>query len=164
MMNDNELHRLSQLLGEALHKQKATLATVESCTGGLVAKLMTDISGSSAWFYGSIISYSNSLKQRLVQVSEQTLSNYGAVSEQTVREMARGGSWRMGADYTVAITGFAGPATDAGLPVGLVWFGFATSNGAVTTKRQQFEGDREQIRRQAAGFALDWSLKQLSEK
>lgn len=163
-MKDSELHRLSQSLANTLIQQNATLATVESCTGGLIAKLMTDISGSSAWFSGGIVPYSNHVKQRLIQVSEQTLSDYGAVSEQTVREMARGGSWSMRASYTIAVTGLAGPGAEAGLPVGMVWFGFATNTGSVATKKQQFDGDRDQIRRQAAGFALNWCLQQISEK
>jgi nicotinamide-nucleotide amidase len=133
--------------------------TVESCTGGYVAKLLTDIAGSSAWFDGGWVTYSNDAKQRDVGVLAATLDAHGAVSEAVVREMASGGLARAGADRAVAISGVAGPGGGtARNPVGSVWFAVAvkTAGGiAIDARHAQLEGDRDAIRRGAAAIALE---------
>jgi len=140
--------------------------TVESCTGGYVAKLLTDIPGSSAWYEGGWVTYSNAAKQRDVGVRAETLQAHGAVSEPTVREMAAGALARSGADRAIAISGVAGP--DGGTarnPVGSVWFARACREAGaaplevrvqVDARHAQLSGDRDAVRRAAAALALEW--------
>ncbi len=154
-MNDLELQRLSETIGELLKVKRATVTCAESCTGGWIAKIFTDISGSSAWFERGFVTYSNEAKQELVGVSAGSLAQYGAVSEAVVREMAQGAQLAARADYAVSVSGIAGPdGGSADKPVGTVWFGFAGPGGVVVAKRQQFQGDREAVRRQSVAFAL----------
>ena len=135
------------------------LVTAESCTGGWIGKSLTDIAGSSGWFSGGAIVYSNELKQRLLGVSAETLAKHGAVSEAVVRTMAEGALARLGGDVAVAVSGVAGP--DGGTrekPVGTVWFAWScVRNGqiATVTDRHLFPGDREQVRRQTVAVALE---------
>ena len=113
-------------VGRALAVRKWTLATAESCTGGLVAGAITDIAGSSGWFDRGFVTYSNEAKVDLLGVRPETLARFGAVSEATVREMAAGALGRSRADIAVAVTGVAGPAGGTPeKPVGLVWFAWA---------------------------------------
>ena len=140
----------------ALTDRKLTLATAESCTGGLVAKRITDIPGASAVFEGGVVSYSNDVKMKVLGVFSSTLASHGAVSEETAREMALGARERLGADIAVSTTGIAGPSggTDE-KPVGLVCFGIASENGVKTYT--EYFGEmmpREIIRTLAADFAL----------
>ncbi|MEZ3500549.1 nicotinamide-nucleotide amidase [Pantoea sp. KPR_PJ] len=154
-MNDRELQRLSMTIGNHLKAAKATVTCAESCTGGWIAKVFTDISGSSAWFERGFVTYSNEAKQELVGVSADSLAQYGAVSEAVVREMAQGAQRAARADYAVSVSGIAGPdggSTDK--PVGTVWFGFVGPDGVTMAKRQHFQGDREAVRRQSVAFAL----------
>lgn len=135
------------------------LATAESCTGGLLAKLLTDQAGSSQWFECGWITYSNAAKMRELGVRADTLERHGAVSDATVREMALGALERSGADVALAISGVAGP--DGGTarnPVGSVWFARAVRGAPtpVLTRQQSFNGSRDAIRRQAALLALRW--------
>lgn len=154
-MNDLELQRLSTTTGERLKAKGATVTCAESCTGGWIAKVFTDISGSSAWFERGFVTYSNEAKQELVGVSADSLAQYGAVSEAVVREMAQGAQLAARADYAVSVSGIAGPdGGSADKPVGTVWFGFAGPGGVVVAKHQQFQGDREAVRRQSVAFAL----------
>jgi len=154
-MNDLELQRLSKTIGERLKVKRATVTCAESCTGGWIAKVFTDIGGSSAWFERGFVTYSNEAKQELVGVSAGSLAQYGAVSEAVVQEMAQGARLAARADYAVSVSGIAGPdGGSADKPVGTVWFGFAGPGGAVVAKRQQFQGDREAVRRQSVAFAL----------
>lgn len=127
-MTDSELMQLSEQVGQALKARGATVTTAESCTGGWVAKVITDIAGSSAWFERGFVTYSNEAKAQMIGVREETLAQHGAVSEPVVVEMAIGALKAARADYAVSISGIAGP--DGGSeekPVGTVWFAFATA-------------------------------------
>ncbi|QDY42809.1 nicotinamide-nucleotide amidase [Candidatus Pantoea soli] len=158
-MNDQALQRLSRQIGEQLTQRQATVTAAESCTGGWIAKVFTDISGSSAWFERGFVTYSNEAKQQLVGVQAGTLAQYGAVSEQTVQEMANGARKAAGADYAIAVSGIAGP--DGGTPekpVGSVWFAIAGPAQRTVTQLQVFKGDRDAVRRQSVGFALQTLL------
>ena len=129
-MTDSELMQLSEQVGQALKARGATVTTAESCTGGWVAKVITDIAGSSAWFERGFVTYSNEAKAQMIGVREETLAQHGAVSEPVVVEMAIGALKAARADYAVSISGIAGP--DGGSeekPVGTVWFAFATARG-----------------------------------
>lgn len=126
-MTDSELMRLSEQVGLALKARGATVTTAESCTGGWLAKAITDIAGSSAWFERGFVTYSNEAKAQMIGVREETLAQHGAVSEPVVVEMAIGALKAARADFAVAISGIAGP--DGGSeekPVGTVWFAFAS--------------------------------------
>ena len=129
-MTDSELMQLSEQVGQALKARGATVTTAESCTGGWVAKVITDIAGSSAWFERGFVTYSNEAKAQMIGVREETLAQHGAVSEPVVVEMVIGALKAARADYAVSISGIAGP--DGGSeekPVGTVWFAFATARG-----------------------------------
>ncbi|KAJ9432085.1 MULTISPECIES: nicotinamide-nucleotide amidase [Pantoea] len=158
-MNDEQLQQLSRRIGEQLKKRQATVTAAESCTGGWIAKVFTDISGSSAWFERGFVTYSNEAKQQMVGVQDTTLQQYGAVSEQTVREMATGAAKAAAAEYAIAVSGIAGP--DGGTPdkpVGTVWFAIAGPEGRVLAQRQIFAGDRDAVRRQSVVWALQTLL------
>ena len=167
MNNDEELMRLATLAGADLLDAERRLVTAESCTGGWVAKLLTDIAGSSAWYDGGVVVYSNVLKQSLLGVRPSTLASHGAVSEATAREMAIGALEALGGHISLAVTGIAGPAgAQPGKPVGTVWFAWAwKENGQIETRvaLETFTGDREAIRRQSVARALR-ELSQLQRK
>jgi nicotinamide-nucleotide amidase len=157
--SDSELSVLAVRVGASLLKRDMKVATAESCTGGYLAKLITDIAGSSQWFNCGFIAYSNEAKQRQLGVTAATLAQHGAVSEQTAIEMAVGALVVGEARRAVSITGVAGPdGGTASHPVGLVWFSRAQrlengSVGAIAVQRR-FPGDRDAVRRQAAACAL----------
>lgn len=154
-MTDSELMHLSERIGQALKARGATVTTAESCTGGWVAKAITDIAGSSAWFERGFVTYSNEAKAQMIGVKPATLEQHGAVSEPVVVEMAIGAIKAARADYAISISGIAGP--DGGTPtkpVGTVWFGFASALGEGITRCECFSGDRENVRRQATAYAL----------
>ncbi|EIH7761830.1 nicotinamide-nucleotide amidase [Escherichia coli] len=154
-MTDSELMQLSEQVGQALKARGATVTTAESCTGGWVAKVITDIAGSSAWFERGFVTYSNEAKAQMIGVREETLAQHGAVSEPVVVEMVIGALKAARADYAVSISGIAGP--DGGSeekPVGTVWFAFATARGEGITRRECFSGDRDAVRRQVTAYAL----------
>jgi nicotinamide-nucleotide amidase len=167
MTTDEELMRLATLAGADLLDAEKRLVTAESCTGGWVAKLLTDIAGSSAWYDGGVVVYSNALKQALLGVRPSTLASHGAVSEATAREMAIGVLETLGGHISLAVTGIAGPAgAQPGKPVGTVWFAWAwRESGEIETRvaLETFSGDREAIRRQAAARSLR-ELTQLQRK
>ena len=143
-----------------------TLAAAESCTGGLIAKRMTDVAGSSSVFVGGCVTYTNEIKRRLLGVEAQTLEKYTAVSEQVAMQMAMGVRERLGADIGVSTTGYAGPTGgDANNPVGTVYVGVSTAKGTKVT-RFSFSGmrSRDYIRTLAAGNALLLVLRELDEK
>lgn len=145
---------LAAVVGDALRRRGLTLALAESCTGGLIAKRITDIPGSSSYFFGGLVTYSNESKQALLGVREATLVAYGAVSEQTAREMAVGARRAIGADVAVSVTGIAGPGGGSPeKPVGTVWIGIATADG-VETRHYRFLGERDEIRERTAQAAL----------
>jgi nicotinamide-nucleotide amidase len=155
---DAELGALARAAGGALLAAGQRVVTVESCTGGYVAKLLTDIAGSSKWFDCGLVTYSNEAKQRDVGVAAATLLAHGAVSEAVVREMAAGARERTGADRAIAISGVAGPeGGTARNPVGSVWFALVKRHDgrvSVLARHAQFAGDRDAVRRQAAALAL----------
>ncbi len=138
-----------------LKAQGKTLAAAESCTGGLAAKLITDVPGSSAYFLGGVVAYSDPVKTKLLGVRAGTLKKYGAVSAECAREMAAGARKVFGSDYAFSVTGIAGPAggTEA-KPAGLVFFGLAGPRGSAVFRRQ-FRGARSFVRACAANFILD---------
>jgi nicotinamide-nucleotide amidase len=155
---------LVQKVAQLLQKEGKSIATAESCTGGWLSKMITDLPGSSKYYWGSVISYSNEAKVRLLGVKEETLAQFGAVSEQTAREMAYGIRQQSGAAIGVAITGIAGP--DGGSedkPVGLVYIAVAEGNDCLV-KEMRFVGSREAIRILAAKSALDLVRKRLLDK
>ena len=155
-MTDSELMQLSEQVGMALKARGATVTTAESCTGGWVAKTLTDIAGSSAWFERGFVTYSNEAKSQMIGVSEATLLEHGAVSEPVVVEMAVGALRAARADYAISVSGIAGPdGGSAEKPVGTVWFGVASASGQGVTQRECFAGDREAVRRQATAYALN---------
>ena len=138
------------------------LATAESCTGGLIAHRITNVAGSSAYFRGGVVSYSNVMKQRLLGVAAETLIAVGAVSEEVALEMVKGCRERFDADYAVSVTGIAGPGGGtAEKPVGLVWMAAATPDDVVSL-RCLFEGDRVAIKEQTAERALALLLEQMA--
>ena len=145
---------VTELATRLLEKQ-AMLACAESCTGGWLAKLCTDLAGSSSWFERGFVTYTNEAKQQMLGVSAQTLEQLGAVSEGVALQMAEGALNNSRADFTVAITGIAGPSggTDE-KPVGTVWFAFAGREGIRETHCQQFAGERRQVRWQSVIFAI----------
>ena len=152
---EEELAEVARQLGERLLTKGLCMATAESCTGGWVAKVLTDIAGSSAWFERGFVTYSNAAKQELLGVLPETIAADGAVSEPVVREMVRGAIARSAADLALAVSGIAGPGGgSAEKPVGTVWFAWGCANRPVVTRLVHFSGDREQIRRQAVRVAL----------
>ncbi|CQJ54613.1 nicotinamide-nucleotide amidase [Yersinia intermedia] len=154
-MSEKQLRQLSIAIGDKLKARGAWVTCAESCTGGWVAKALTDIAGSSAYFDRGFVTYSNAAKHDLLGVSETTLANYGAVSEAVVREMALGALREANADFAVSISGIAGPdGGSADKPVGTVWFAFAAREGQILACKQVFPGDRDAVRLQAAVFAL----------
>jgi PncC family amidohydrolase len=155
------MNSLAQDIIELLQKKGLTLAIVESATGGLISNLITDIPGSSRCYLGSITSYSNEAKTRLVGVSEVSINSHGAVSPQVAEEMARGGRRVFGADICVADTGIAGPGgATTEKPVGLFYIGLSHRDGTLHRKHI-FTDDREDNKRLAAEAALGWAKEYL---
>lgn len=164
-MKDNEtITALAQELVAALTAARLVVATAESCTGGWVAKSITDVAGSSGCFGYGIVSYSNTAKQKLLGVSAATLQTHGAVSRQTVIEMADGVRGLSGSDLGVAISGIAGP--DGGSPkkpVGSVWFAWSGDADAREQTLCRFVGDRDAVRQQAVLVALRGLLERIPD-
>ena len=148
-------------LGDLLRKNKYMLGTAESCTGGLISAVLTDVSGSSDWFSGTIVSYSNEVKQQLLHVPHTILVEHGAVSEATALAMARGAKKILGVDVTAAVTGIAGPTGGSkDKPVGTVWMGFAVGD-TVFAAHHHFSGDRATVRKQTVITVVETLLKTL---
>ena len=147
---------MTRLSCEVLQALKGkTLATAESCTGGGIGAALTAIPGSSAVYKGGVISYTNEIKQNILNVDGDLLEKYGAVSEPVAIAMAEGVKKLLKTDIAVSVTGLAGPdGDDRGNPVGLVYIGYA-DNGTTTCKKCYFEGDRESVRQQAVEIALN---------
>jgi len=150
---------LAARVGEALKLRGWMLATAESCTGGGIAQAITAVAGSSAWFERGFVTYSNLSKQQMLGVQEATLVAHGAVSEATVREMAQGALRHSTAQVALAVSGIAGPGGGTPeKPVGTVWFAWATVDGDTIAVRQQFSGNRDEVRAQAVRTALQGLL------
>ena len=145
-----------------MREKKLTLGTVESATGGLIAHLITGVPGSSDVFRGSIVSYSNEVKRKIVGVRDLTLQEYGAVSLQVAMVMAKGGRKVLGVDICIADTGIAGPGgATPGKPIGLFYLGLAHQDGTLT-RQFLFKGTREENKQQAAQAALMWVMEYLT--
>jgi PncC family amidohydrolase len=156
--------RIEEVIGELLRQQHLTLCTAESCTGGLVGDLLTDVPGSSDYYKGGVVTYSNELKRSLLGVTETTLRKFGAVSAETVSQMASGARERFASDYALAISGIAGPGggTEA-KPVGLVHVGVAGPK-KLSTAEFRFAGTRRMIKEQSAARALDFLRRNLLDE
>lgn len=160
---DLDLARLAGRIGRHLLKTERYVATAESCTGGWIAKALTDIAGSSQWFNEGFVTYNNESKVLRLGVPPGVLRTHGAVSEAAVRAMAMGAIRRTGAQLAVAVTGIAGPGGAVpGKPVGTVWLGWAKRRGRsvrVAVQLKHFRGDRESVRRKTVRVALQGLLR-----
>ena len=155
----DKLTELSQQLAKLLLQQQKRLVVAESCTGGWLAKTVTDLAGSSQWFERGFVSYSNAAKQEMLGVRPKTLLRDGAVSEAVVQEMALGALLHSQADISVAISGIAGPdGAVPGKPVGTVCFSWALKDHSHHQHTKHFEGDREAVRLQSVACALEGLL------
>ncbi len=157
------MHELALKTAQRLLQLETTMTTAESCTGGWIAKILTDIPGSSQWFERGFVTYSNAAKMDMLGVKSDTLEQQGAVSEAVVREMASGALTNASADVSVAVSGVAGPGggTDA-KPVGTVWLAWATTKD-LKTLHVHLSGDRGRIREQTVELALQGVLDVLAE-
>ena len=153
--SDGELAALAAALGTRLRAAHDHLVTAESCTGGWIAKCVTDVAGSSDWFDCGMAAYSYEAKQALLGVRPQTLEQFGAVSRETVVEMVSGALIHSGASVAVAVTGIAGPGGGTeDKPVGTVWIAWKRRGGYAKAEVFHFDGDREAVRRQTVAAAL----------
>ena len=148
------LDELASRVIEIFREKGLSLALAESCTGGMIAETITNVAGASDIFYGSAVTYVNSAKEHLLGVAHDTLEKHGAVSSECAAGMADGARRVYGADVAMSVTGIAGPGGgSAAKPVGTVWFGVATKEGAETFRRR-FDGDRAAVRRQTVAEVL----------
>jgi nicotinamide-nucleotide amidase len=153
--SDSQLQALAETVGVRLRAARQMLVTAESCTGGWIAKIVTDIAGSSDWFDCGLVAYSYEAKQALLSVNPHTLEAHGAVSRETVIEMVSGALVHSGASVAVAVTGIAGPGGGtADKPVGTVWAAWKRRGGYPQARLFHFDGDREAVRRQTVAAAL----------
>lgn len=155
MLRETTLQQAVNHLGDLLSLRGETVVTAESCTGGWLAKALTDRAGSSVYVLGGLVTYSNSMKCDLLQVSPATLEAHGAVSEPVVRQMVAGALRASGADYAIATSGIAGPGGgSADKPVGTVWFAWGGAATGIVAQRCRFDGDRDAVRRRSVVYAL----------
>lgn len=155
VLSDADLDAMAKALGERLLSMRQMLVTAESCTGGWIAKCMTDVAGSSAWFDCGMVAYSYEAKQALLAVRPQTLEQFGAVSRETVVDMVSGALVHSGATVAVAVTGIAGPGGGSDdKPVGTVWIGWKRRGGYARAEVFHFDGNRDAVRRQTVAAAL----------
>lgn len=158
------IENLAEKVGEVLKKQGLKLVTAESCTGGGLSYWITSIAGSSDWFDRGFITYSDEAKRDLLNVSGKTLKTYGAVSKQTALEMAKGALQNSEANFSIAITGIAGPAGGTQeKPVGTVWIAWASEDFPTSTSVEIFSGDRQAIRARAIEKALETLIEILTK-
>lgn len=159
------MNTLAAQVGGLLKAHGLMLATAESCTGGGVAQAITDVAGSSAWFERGFITYSNLSKQQMLDVSEATLIQHGAVSEAAVREMVAGALDNSTAQVALAVSGIAGPEGGTpDKPVGTVWFAWGLKNGATHAQRHQINGGRAEVRARSVQLALQGVLDLLGQR
>jgi nicotinamide-nucleotide amidase len=155
-----DFYKLAKQVGEILEAKKLMLVTAESCTGGQVAQTVTSVSGSACWFERGFVTYSNEAKQEMLGVKPATIETYGAVSEETAREMAEGALLHSHAQISLAITGIAGPTGGSKeKPVGTVCFAWTGQNLPTTSITKHFIGHRDDIRTQATQFVLETLIK-----
>ena len=153
---DNELFELAQQLGQLLKLKGKKIATAESCTGGWIAQIITEVPGSSAWFDRGFVTYSNAAKMQMLGVKPETLDNFGAVSTQTATAMANGALALSDADFAIGVTGIAGPdGGSAEKPVGTVFIAWAYKNRDIEVVQKILTGNRHEIRRQTVKIALE---------
>ena len=156
------LDKLSAALGRRLLGQELILTTAESCTGGWIAKVVTDIPGSSAWFDRGFVTYSNAATREMLGVAETSLAEHGAVSSEVASEMAAGAIARSKAGVALAVTGIAGPGGGSDeKPVGTVYFAWVVPGREMQVQRVQFAGDRDEVRHQTVRLALERLLELL---
>ncbi len=161
---DAELLTLAGEVASEVQRCRLMLVTAESCTGGWIAKTLTDLPGSSAWFDAGVVTYSYEAKEALLGVNPRTLEQSGAVSEETALEMVSGALARFGAGVAVAVTGIAGPSGGTlDKPVGTVWISWKRRGGYGHARQFHFPGDREAVRRQTVAAALIGLRKTLTE-
>lgn len=159
VVSEEQLDQLAMHIGDQLRASDLRLVTAESCTGGWIAKVITDIPGSSEWFDRGLVAYSNVAKMDLLDVRETTLAEWGAVSAETVAEMAAGALQRSGAEVAVAVSGVAGPTGGtADKPVGTVYLAWMLEGGLLHTECRHFAGDRAAVRQQTVVAALEGIL------
>jgi nicotinamide-nucleotide amidase len=160
---DAELRDLAEQVAAAVQQHGLMMVTAESCTGGWIAKTLTDLAGSSAWFDAGVVTYSYGAKEALLGVNPRTLERTGAVSEETALEMVSGALARFGAGVAVAVTGIAGPTGGTpDKPVGTVWVSWKRRGGYAQASLFHFDGDREAVRRQTVAVALKGVLHSLT--
>jgi len=153
--SDEALRNVAEAIGRRLCDSRDSLVAAESCTGGWIAKTVTDIAGSSDWFDCGMVAYSYEAKQALLGVRPETLELHGAVSRETAVEMVSGALVNSGATVAVAVTGIAGPGGGSDdKPVGTVWVGWKRRGGYARAELFHFEGDRDHVRRQTVAAAL----------
>ena len=163
-VSDEALREQAQDIAAMLARRGLMMVTAESCTGGWIAKTLTDLPGSSAWFECGVVAYSYEAKEALLGVNPQTLERSGAVSQETAMEMVSGALARFGASVAVAVTGIAGPSGGTPeKPVGTVWVAWKRRGGYAHAQLFNFSGDREAVRRQTVARALEGIRKLLSE-
>jgi PncC family amidohydrolase len=162
-VTDDQLVALAERLQDICVLRGITVGTAESCTGGLVAHVLTEVPGSSGYFAGGIVSYSNAIKERDLGVAADVIARHGAVSAQTARAMATGARLRLGVDVAVSVTGIAGPGggTDE-KPIGLTYIGVADRDG-VDVRRYAWTGDRTANKRSSAAAALTLMIGRLED-
>jgi len=162
--SDADLKGLAEQVAASVQQHKLMMVTAESCTGGWIAKALTDLAGSSGWFDAGVVTYSYEAKQALLGVNPRTLERTGAVSEETALEMVSGALSRFGAGMAVAVTGIAGPSGGTpDKPVGTVWIGWKRRGGYASARLFHFEGDREAVRRQTVAAALGGVIEALAD-
>ena len=163
-VSDEALREQAQDIAAMLARRGLMMVTAESCTGGWIAKTLTDLPGSSAWFDAGVVTYSYEAKEALLGVNPHTLERTGAVSQETAMEMVSGALARFGASVAVAVTGIAGPSGGTpDKPVGTVWIAWKRRGGYAHARLFNFSGDREAVRRQTVAHALEGVHNLLSE-
>ena len=163
-MENHKIITLAQQTGALLSAKNLTFSAAESCTGGLLLSTLTDVPGSSAYVMGGVVSYSNEAKQNLLKVQESTLIQYGAVSEETAREMVTGVQRLFDTDIAISVTGIAGPGGGtAEKPVGLVYTGIAVGKNNIKVVKNVWKSDRSGNKWHSVGFALQLILDAIND-
>ncbi|WP_126538171.1 CinA family protein [Aerosticca soli] len=160
---DERLRELAEQVADKARQHRLMVVTAESCTGGWIAKVLTDLPGSSAWFEAGAVAYSYEAKEALLGVNPRTLERFGAVSEETALEMVSGALARFGAGVAVAVTGIAGPSGGTpDKPVGTVWIAWKRRGGYAHARLFHFDGDRDAVRRLTVAAALTGTWQELT--